>query len=274
MSNFWQRSLTGIAFVAVVIAAIVSGFWTSYGLLLLVSLLGTREFILLFKERISVKPWAGMVHVLALFLAALPLLDATFHQGLSYIPVFTYLFLVAKEVYRTTAHSAERAAIEVFATLYSTFPFLCLIGLGMLHGSYSSDYSYELPLGFFLLMWTNDTGAYLVGRSIGKNKLLERVSPGKTWEGFIGGVVLNAILAFFLYDLFPVQSRVHWMVLGLLIALGGTLGDLFQSRYKRDLGVKDSGNILPGHGGILDRFDGVLFAAPLALAYLHIIQSI
>lgn len=122
-----------------------------------------------------------------------------------------------------------------------------------------------LFIGFMLLLWTNDTGAYLVGKAIGRHKLMPKVSPGKTWEGFVGGVVLTMALAFPISGLSAALSLHGWLIAAGAIAVAGTIGDLWESALKRKAGVKDSGRIMPGHGGALDRFDGYLLAAPVMM---------
>jgi len=138
--------------------------------------------------------------------------------------------------------------------------------MGFMNGNFGSN---ELIL-FFILIWTNDTFAYLVGRAIGKTKLFERISPKKTIEGSVGGLVFTLIAGYVLSQYVIVSSigGVDWVIISFLIVIFGSLGDLVESMLKRSVGVKDSGKILPGHGGILDRFDAAFFAAPFILFYL------
>jgi phosphatidate cytidylyltransferase len=126
-------------------------------------------------------------------------------------------------------------------------------------------------VAFMVMLWTNDTGAYLVGRAIGRNKLLPAVSPKKTVEGFLGGVLFAVGIGWLVARWLPYLSPMEWMGAGALVAATGTLGDLLESSFKRARGVKDSGDLLPGHGGLLDRFDGLLIAAPAMVLYLHLI---
>jgi len=159
-------------------------------------------------------------------------------------------------------------AFTLFAFFYATVPFLFFIALGFLGGTYNP----YLPLGFMIILWSNDTGAYLAGRSFGKRKLFERISPNKTWEGFVGGLLFAAIVALNLHQYFGSISKTHWICIALIISIFGTLGDLVESMLKRSLNVKDSGNILPGHGGLLDRFDGLLLSAPLVYLFLILVS--
>jgi phosphatidate cytidylyltransferase len=129
------------------------------------------------------------------------------------------------------------------------------------------------PLGFLIMLWANDTGAYLSGNFLGRTKLFERHSPKKTWEGFIGGVLISAVAGYIISIYFKDLQWSQWVIMAVLISCFGTLGDLVESMFKRSINVKDSGGILPGHGGLLDRFDGLLLSAPIVYAYLYLITN-
>jgi phosphatidate cytidylyltransferase len=130
------------------------------------------------------------------------------------------------------------------------------------------EFSPGILIGFFLLLWTNDTGAYLVGSSMGRHRLMERISPKKSWEGFFGGMILTLLVARLFSGWLGVADTTGWMVIAVIISIAGTLGDLIESMLKRSLGFKDSGTIMPGHGGFLDRFDSVVVAFPLVYLYI------
>jgi phosphatidate cytidylyltransferase len=136
----------------------------------------------------------------------------------------------------------------------------------------SFSYSAGLPMGVFILIWTSDTGAYLAGRSFGKTKLFERVSPKKTWEGSVGGLLLSLLVAYVIsqFDLFDTVNVLDWFIIACIIVVFGTFGDLFESLLKRNLHIKDSGNMLPGHGGVLDRFDALFISIPTVFFYLQL----
>ena len=138
--------------------------------------------------------------------------------------------------------------------------------------SFTNEYSFQIILGFFIMLWTNDTGAYLAGRFFGKHKLFERISPKKTWEGSFGGGLLTLAAAYILSLFFTNLDLTNWIVISILVAIFGGLGDLVESMLKRSLNIKDSGNILPGHGGILDRFDGLLISITFIYSYLYLIS--
>jgi phosphatidate cytidylyltransferase len=168
-------------------------------------------------------------------------------------------------LFENTHQEFVTLAYQLMGITYITIPLVMLSKLGFFN---MLVYSHGLPMGFFVLLWTSDTGAYLAGRSMGKNKLFERVSPKKTWEGSIGGLMLTLLVAYGLSYLFDEVSLGDWLVIALLIVVFGTFGDLFESLMKRNLHIKDSGKILPGHGGVLDRFDGLFLAAPAVFFYL------
>lgn len=140
--------------------------------------------------------------------------------------------------------------------------------------NYHVQYNPILPLSIFIFTWINDTGAYCTGMLFGKHRLFERISPKKSWEGSIGGGVFSIIGAIVMAHLFPFMPISIWIGLALTVVVFGTLGDLTESLLKRTIGIKDSGNILPGHGGMLDRFDSTLMAVPAAVVYLYIISFI
>ena len=155
--------------------------------------------------------------------------------------------------------------------LYIALPFSLLNVLAFRSTGYDIQYTYLIPLSVFVFLWINDTGAYLCGSLLGKHKLFPRISPAKSWEGSIGGAVF-VLAAAYAISYFVDQTMLtmpEWLGLGLVVVVFGTWGDLVESLFKRTLGIKDSGDILPGHGGMLDRFDSSLLAIPAAVIYLY-----
>ncbi|MFH6996180.1 phosphatidate cytidylyltransferase [Flavobacterium sp. FlaQc-48] len=160
---------------------------------------------------------------------------------------------------------------------YITLPFIFIVKISF----GTNNYNPKIILGLFILIWTNDTFAYLVGKSIGKHKLFERVSPKKTIEGFLGGAVFAAFAGFLISKLyiqpnpaFSGKSILIWTIIALIVSVFGTIGDLIESKFKRIAGVKDSGSIMPGHGGILDRLDSVIFVAPIIFLFYQILYYV
>ncbi|QGK74737.1 phosphatidate cytidylyltransferase [Flavobacterium sp. SLB02] len=171
----------------------------------------------------------------------------------------------------------SRASKYIYSVGYIMLPFLFItkISFGI------KDYNPKIIIGLFVLIWTNDTFAYLVGKSIGKHKLFERISPKKTIEGFLGGVVFAAFAGFLISKLyiqpnpdFSNKSILIWTIIALIVSIFGTIGDLIESKFKRVAGVKDSGAIMPGHGGVLDRLDSVIFVAPIIFLFYQILYYV
>jgi phosphatidate cytidylyltransferase len=165
--------------------------------------------------------------------------------------------------------------VYLLGYLILPFVFITKISIGVL------DYNPKIIIGLFILIWTNDTFAYLVGKSMGKHKLFERISPKKTIEGFIGGVLFAVFAGFLISKLyikpnpeFSDKSILIWTIIAVIAGFFGTIGDLIESKFKRVAGVKDSGIIMPGHGGILDRFDSVIFVAPIVFLFYKILNFI
>lgn len=194
------------------------------------------------------------------------------------IPVMLIILIV--ELYRKQDKPFDSIAHTFFSVLYTAIPFSLfafsafqVTGLNSVLPHEGIVFSPGIVIGFFLLIWANDTGAYLSGVSFGKHKLFERISPKKTWEGFFGGLLLAAIVAWLLSGWLGVVDSIHWVIIAVLVSITGTYGDLIESMLKRSTGVKDSGSILPGHGGFLDRFDSAIIAFPMVYLFITLFGS-
>jgi phosphatidate cytidylyltransferase len=152
------------------------------------------------------------------------------------------------------------------------FPFSAFSrsGLNSLLPHSNIIFSPGIIIGFFILIWANDTGAYLTGMSFGRHKLMERISPKKTWEGFFGGIIIASLIAWLLSGWLGVVDKIHWIIISVIVSIAGTYGDLVESMLKRSTGVKDSGTIMPGHGGFLDRFDSAIISFPLVYLFISL----
>lgn len=276
MNNFWTRSLTGAVFVVVMVGGIWWNYWSMTALFFLISILGLWEFYSLVKHKgIYPQKIIGIflgISVLAFFVSANRLMDDYMNYS-SAAFIFLVLLIIIAELFRNAENPFSNIAFGLFGVIYITIPFAALT-IPSLEGGLFSEYRYipNYVLGYFFLLWSNDTFAYLVGRAIGKRKLFERISPKKTWEGTMGGILCTQGIALLLSVYYQELEMIQWMILGLIVSVFGTLGDLVESMFKRSLGVKDSGSILPGHGGILDRFDGVFLSSPIAVTYLMMIR--
>ena len=268
MNNFFTRTLTALFFVIAMVGSALLGQTVFSGLLLIIVIFGVNEFIsLVTDENIQPALWPTIIAggiIYSTFAAhAMGLIGAT--GLLIIIPAVFILFIL--ELWRNKANPFTNIALSLTAVIYIALP----LGLMMYFFDpliISGPYHYGIVLGFLLILWLNDTGAYLVGSVIGKHKLFERISPGKTWEGCIGGALSALLTAWGLSFIFKQLDLWQWLILAVLILISGTLGDLVESMLKRSLGIKDSGNVLPGHGGILDRFDAVLLSVPFVFVYL------
>ena len=276
MKNFIQRAITGIIFVAVLIGCIIGG-PLPFGLLFcIISAMATAEFCNLMNqhEGVNMNRNICVLGSVALFLCF-------FYYGMNpaetgiFIPyLIIIIYLMISELYLKKEHPLNSWAYAMLSQLYVGLPFALLNVLAFQSDGIASgsEYLYILPLSIFAFNWINDTGAYCTGMLLGKHPLFKRISPKKSWEGSIGGAVFSIAGAFALAHFFPILSTLEWVGLGLTVVVFGTWGDLTESLMKRHLGIKDSGNILPGHGGMLDRFDSAIMAIPAAVVYLYFIS--
>ena len=190
-------------------------------------------------------------------------------QILQVITIFVQLFLIKDLFSEKTIplFSSKRFIITTFY-LSSAFVFLILIG------NYYQPFKPTILLGSFILVWVNDTFAFLIGKQFGKQKLFKKISPKKTVEGFLGGLFFSTIASYFIATYTHSLNFTNWLILAIIISVFGTIGDLIESKFKRQANVKDSGIIMPGHGGLLDRFDSIIFAAPFIYLFLRILQYV
>jgi phosphatidate cytidylyltransferase len=263
------RAITGFIFAAVVLALVLINGNTFTALFTIVTVLCTAEFYKLVKTG-DVKPQviSGMLLMLSIIIPLINhFLGGQSLDNLLFCVPFVLLVIIS-ELYRNQNNPFHNIAYTILGVVYAAVPFCFFYALAFRDGQYTFHY----PLGFFLMLWSSDTGAYLFGITLGKHRLFERHSPKKSWEGFAGGLLCSMLTAFILSIYFSELLLVHWLVIGAIIAIAGTLGDLSESMLKRSLSTKDSGSFLPGHGGFLDRFDGLLLAAPLVFVYLHLIE--
>ncbi|MEG1586183.1 MAG: phosphatidate cytidylyltransferase [Bacteroidales bacterium] len=272
MSNLATRAITGIIFVLVIVGAILSSPYAFIGLFALIAALMLTEFYQLMNKHQGVKlnlP-VNITGGLLLFTGS-----ALFSLGIVKAQIFllylAYLIILwVSELYRKKPEPIRNWAYALLGQIYIALPFALLNIIGFSESTYKP----ALLLGLFVFIWLNDTGAYLVGSRIGKRRLFERISPKKSWEGFWGGIGF-AMLGGYLFSLIFTDLTIwQWVGFGAIVALFSTWGDLSESLLKRTIGVKDSGKMLPGHGGMLDRFDSVLLACPAAVIYLELILSL
>ena len=277
MKNFIIRTITGVIFVA----AVVASFLRPEAMVLLFSVvtgLTVWEFTGLVNERpgVTVNRFISTVAAVYFFFAMTYFCSDLYGgaaKSVVFIPyLMTIIYLLVAELYLKQEDPIEDWAYTMLSQMYIALPFSLLNVLAFTATSEGTvSFNTLLPLSVFVFLWVNDSGAYCIGSLLGRHKLFPRISPGKSWEGSIGGALFVIAAAWAVsYFLDGVMlTTIEWIGLGLVVVIFGTWGDLVESLFKRTLGIKDSGSILPGHGGMLDRFDSSLLAIPAAVVYLY-----
>lgn len=254
---------------------ILLGPFTYMALFVVITALSIREFCSLVNKRADVRinPFICTIGGVYLFLAFFGFCSQVTPSGvfIPYLVSIIYLFIT--ELYTDRVHALNNWAYSMLSQMYVALPFalLCVPAFqnAPAYHSYPVEYVGILPLSVFIFLWSNDTGAYCIGSLFGRHKLFFSISPNKSWEGAVGGGVTALAVALLLSRFFDILSPVQWVGLALTVVFFGTWGDLVESLMKRQLGVKDSGALLPGHGGMLDRFDSSLLAIPASTVYLY-----
>ncbi len=270
-NNFTKRVLSAIVFSFLLIGGTLLHPLSFFLLFFIIIILGLLEFYKLV-EVAEIQPQyfsgilLGMVIFTGNYLFARGLVD--FKLFLVIIPVLVTIMIV--ELYRKKKNPFSNIAFTIFGASYVSIPF-AILSWFVFNQSFPDNFYPLLLIGFFMLIWANDSGAYVVGSLIGKHKLFERISPKKTWEGFLGGGLFSLLAAWLISYYVDVISLSDWLIIATLTFIFGTFGDLLESLLKRMVNVKDSGQIMPGHGGVLDRFDSLIIAAPMVFIYLMII---
>ncbi len=272
MGDFVKRTLTASLFVIVLIAGInfhPIGFVATF---LSVAILATYEFFgLIKKNHAAPQLVSGLIGVVLLFAAVV--LHNYYDSTLLFYAFLLLIFLIfIIELYRKKENPFANIAYTILGLIYAALPFALLIYLVFQNGV--ENFSPDIVMGIFIMIWANDTGAYLVGVNFGKHRLFERISPKKSWEGSIGGGGITLLVAYLCSYFSQELSLILWISVGVIVAVVGGLGDLVESLFKRSIKVKDSGTILPGHGGILDRFDAVLIVVPVVFVFLEIVKEL
>lgn len=280
MKNLITRSITGVIFVT----AIVVCFMRPEAMILLFALvtgLTVWEYTGIVNgiENVCVNRFLATVAAVYFFLGMAGFCAGVVPSAVFIPYLLTVVYMFIAELYTKAPNPINNWAYTMLSQMYIALPFAMVNVLAFRGVGNGVVYNYLAPLSIFVFLWTNDTGAYLSGSLFGKHKLFPRVSPGKSWEGSIGGGLLVLLVAALVgmyknSDMHETATELiltvpQWMGLGLVVVLFGTWGDLVESLFKRTIGIKDSGNILPGHGGMLDRFDSSLMAFPAAVIYLY-----
>jgi phosphatidate cytidylyltransferase len=268
------RAVAGVIYILVILLGILGGRFTF--LLVFGSMLGIAlfEFYRMVEKKMShaISKVFNIASGVLLFLSVFLYLEGLTPYALPTLILLYLLALLATAIFLRRDDILHSTIYSGFGQMYITMPLSLLMLL-----SYTDtvrnpgSYNWVPVLALFVFIWVNDTAAYFFGSLIGRRKLLEHVSPKKSVEGFIAGIIFTVLASLLFAHLYPAYSTLVWVGFAIVVSLFGTVGDLFESLIKRTFGVKDSGNLIPGHGGILDRIDSLLVAAPAALLYLNII---
>ncbi len=286
MKNLITRSITGILFVAVMVTGICLRSDAMILLFALITGLSMWEYTGLVNEvkDVTVNRFISTAAGVYLFLAMAGFCSDIVPSAVFIPYLLTIIYLFVSELYTGNKNAINDWAYTMLGQMYIALPFSCINVLAFQHQPADGTivYNWLMPMSIYIFLWLNDTGAYCSGSLFGKHKLFPRISPAKSWEGSIGGAILVLLSAALIGyattqhalpspfgDELSTQLILQWMGLGLTVVFFGTWGDLVESLFKRTLGIKDSGNILPGHGGMLDRFDSSLMAIPAAVVYLY-----
>ena len=265
-NEFITRTLSGAVLLAVVLGCLMFGKATFLLLLLIIGLGSQVEFLGISRQA-GVEP----SRLLPLAIGAMVICGAFFGSAeILLLAIGGSFLLFVLELYRGSTTPLGNIATSLMSVFYTAIPMAALALIGLRGG----EYDYRTVLAIIAITWINDIFAYIVGITMGRHRLFERISPKKSWEGSIGGGVLALVAAWVLYTFFPIMTLPCWIGMALVVVVFGTWGDLVESLLKRQLGIKDSGNILPGHGGLLDRFDSAMLAIPAVVVYLYSLSMI
>jgi phosphatidate cytidylyltransferase len=274
VNNLTQRFVTGIIGGGIMVGSILWNVYSFSALFLFIVIMSMREFYSLC-EKGDLQPQK----YLGIALGTLVFLFYSVFQD--FIPVRVFIIIIPlvfcifiRELYTKSEKPFINIAITVLGIVYLALPMALMSPISQFDQVNSSGiYHPQIILGYLFLVWTSDTGAYFFGKKFGKRKLFERISPKKTWEGLIGGTFSALLAAFIISKYFTDLSLVDWIFITFIVVVTGTLGDLVESMFKRSIHIKDSGDVLPGHGGFLDRFDAFFISAPFVFTYLFLFHS-
>lgn len=278
MKNFLIRTATAVVYVILLVGCTILGPTSAYIFFSLVAMACTWEFCNLMNRQYDAAINTPIVAFASVLLSSTMWLSITSQSAANDMHMLvlygiTILFLLIGELYRQAPNPLKNWSLSLASQFYVALPFAMLPLIAVRYDAYlgTPEYEWIYPLALFIFLWMSDTGAYLVGSLLGRYipyKLFPRISPNKSWVGSIGGAILTLLAAYIIYNIRPADhSLFEWIGFALVVVCFGTWGDLVESLLKRQLGIKDSGNALPGHGGFLDRFDSALLAIPASVLY-------
>ena len=267
-NNLTQRIITGLLGSAAIITGVSINEWTYCLIFFIICLFSLLEFYKLAGlDGLVPQKTFGTICGVAIYLLSFFIEKGSISYRYYFLifPIVSCVYMI-KLYKRFERKPFTNIAFTFLGIFYVAVPF-ALLNIAVFEGGV---YNYEIIFGCLFILWASDTGAYFAGTFFGKRKLFERISPKKSWEGFFGGAALALVFAYGLAQFFHSITLLQWIIIGVIIIIGGTFGDLVESLLKRSIEIKDSGTSIPGHGGFLDRFDGLLISAPFIVAYLEI----
>jgi phosphatidate cytidylyltransferase len=274
LKNLTIRTLTGAVYVAIVLGSILGGKFVFSAVFLFILIFTLLEFYRLCKNG-DIKPQIIPGIIISVTIYTLVLLNK--HHVIdnkilfSLIPLFIAIPII--EIFRNKNNAIQNIAFTLLGIVYIALPYIVFNSILIPYSNQPDLYKPELLIGLMVIIWASDSGAYIFGILLGKHKLIERISPNKTWEGAIGGAIFGILISIVFFHFFNYFSTIQVVLISLLTIIAGTFGDLAESLIKRNFHVKDSGKVLPGHGGLLDRFDSMLFAAPVYFVLIYLILN-
>jgi len=265
LKNIIQRSISGLIFVVILISGIAFHEYTFFLLFFTIHSLTIWEFYKISnREKARPQKTYGLIASMIIF-------TINFLYAINYVDEKIFLFIIPlllvvfiNELYVKNRRPFLNISYTFLSFIYITLPFSLLCHMVLYKSNIEVTYKPEILLCVFFLIWT-----YLFGISLGKHKLFSRISPKKSWEGAIGGALVTLLSSFALVYFFPILEFENWLIISMIVVVAGTYGDLIESMLKRNANIKDSGNLIPGHGGMLDRFDSFIFAVPFVFIYLQ-----
>jgi phosphatidate cytidylyltransferase len=268
LKNVIQRTVSGIIYLALIIGSLIISKFAFGVAMILISTVALYEFYRMTNG--TAFPGFGIIGMIS----GLLIYTLTFLYFGGYIDMKILVILLAMPaihfiilLYGRNQDIIKISSLTWLGVLYISVP-ISMMSYMLFPRSNGFNYTYVLILGLLSLVWINDIGAYVVGTTVGRNRLFPRISPKKSWEGVLGGAVFTLITAWWMHAMTGMLSRINWMVLAIIVSAFGIYGDLTESLFKRNADLKDSGNLVPGHGGILDRIDSILFVMPVSIIYL------
>lgn len=270
MKNFTIRTISSVVFVLILINSTLLNKYLFFSLFAIILSLSLWEFYNLNKKGgINPQIITGIIVSIFIYVSVFLFIQkiVDFKIFLAFIPVFILIPII--EIFRKQENKIPNLIYTLMGIFYFSIPFALLNSIISPTGN-PLIYKPEVMIGLFIIIWINDAGAYIFGKLLGKHKMAKKISPNKTWEGAIGGAIASIALSLVYFNLFDLFNATIVIIMSLTTVIAGTVGDLTESLFKRHFNVKDSGNIIPGHGGIYDRFDSLIFASPVYFVFVQL----